>query len=488
MCHASAAVGLSPAGYELRGQPGAAVRGGSAGGRSGMMPAMERARLRELYARCDPYEVLPADDDDRYVDVDGVTLDPGTVDLEHLRPRRYAWVSRIATKFELSSVPRQLLLTGLPGSGKSTELRRVAARLASAHGARLYPVWIDAEQVLDLDQPIDIADLVLTIIAETERAVLELEGMHNESRRLGQESPLERLWNFLNNTKLESEQSNISFPGVASLGVKLKTDPSLRERVRRAVAARTPQFLEQAREHMQQLEARVRRYEVKGQGEHEYAGVFVLFDSLEKLRGLTSNYTAVLSSAEVVMSQGARQINLGVHALFTVPMAVARRIEGVQLIPLIKIRDRETQKLFKPGVEALRRLVHRRVPSEALAEIFGPDHEQRLATLIERSGGYTRELLIFVREALEEVLPISETGFRRLLANRADEYKRKLPSTEAVELLREIRRQRGPLLGPDAQRDLLESLLIRSLVFVYQNDEEWADINPALESMLEAHG
>lgn len=454
-----------------------------------MMVKMERAQLQELYARCDPYEVLPADDADRYVDVDDVAVDREAHDPETLRPRRYAWINRIAKKFELSGTPRQLLLTGLPGSGKSTELQRVAARLARVDGARLYPVWIDAEQVLDLDQPIDVGNLVLTIIAETERAVLELERLDNSSAKLGHEGPLERLWNFLWNTTLESAKNEVAFPGVASFGVKLKTDPSLREQVRVAVAARTTEFLAQAREHMKQLETRVRKYEVAGQREHEYAGVIVLFDSLEKLRGFTHNYVAVIDSAEVVMSKGAQQINLGVHALYTVPIAVARRIEGVQLMPLIKIRDRDTSQLFAPGVEALRRIVHKRVPLEALEQIFGVDHERRVTELIERSGGYPRELVTLLREALEEdAFPITDAAFRRLLANRADEYKRKIPSTEALELLRQIRRERGPLIGPDDRPDLMESLLTRSLVFVYQNDEEWSDINPALASLTDDHG
>jgi hypothetical protein len=92
-----------------------------------------------------------------------------------------------------------------------------------------------------------------------------------------------------------------------------------------------------------------------------------------------------------------------------------------------------------------------------------------------------------LREALEEEFPLSDAAFRRLLANRADEYKRKITSTEAIELLREIRARRGPLLGPDDHRELMEKLLTRSLVFVYQNDEEWSDINPALESLLSSN-
>jgi hypothetical protein len=70
-----------------------------------MMVEMERSKLRELYARCDPHEVLPADDSERYVDVDDIAADASDADPETLRPRRYAWINRIAKQFELSDKP-----------------------------------------------------------------------------------------------------------------------------------------------------------------------------------------------------------------------------------------------------------------------------------------------------------------------------------------------------------------------------------------------
>lgn len=127
--------------------------------------------LRRLFARCDSDEPLETGDP-RYVDVDHVPD-------EGVRPRRYAWVRRIARKFELAkTTPRLVLLTGLPGSGKSTELRRVLAELRDPAGACLFPVLIDAERVIELRNPIDLPELILAILVETERRVMiDLKGL-----------------------------------------------------------------------------------------------------------------------------------------------------------------------------------------------------------------------------------------------------------------------------------------------------------------------
>lgn len=442
--------------------------------------AMQLSEIQELHARCDPDEPLLAHDNERYVEIDVLAQVDDTDDVG--RPRCHAWIERIAKKFEFSRKPRHLLLTGLPGSGKTTELLRVAQRLARADGARLLPVYIDAEKVIDLDQPIDMPDLVLVIMAETERAVLELEGMQNASKDLAHEGVFARLVSYARNTTIEVDKVEAGFDPFKVVAA-LKTDPTLREQIRASVNTRTSEFLERARAHMRTLEARVKNYEIRGQHEHKYAGIFVLFDSLEKLRGLTTNFREVLERGEHLLRHNADLLNLGVHALYTVPIAISRRIQGVELMPLIKVRERSGAS-FAPGVVALRSLATKRLSERALVEVFGPQHEHRVLQLIERSGGYPREFVTLLQDSLEEgPFPLSDAAFRRLLAARADEYARKV-TTEALPLLAEVARNRGCFIVPDEQRELAESLLTDSLVFVYQNEIEWADINPALASML----
>ena len=71
------------------------------------------------YNRCNPNESL-SPTDERNLDIDSCCEEP---------VRGINWVERMAGRIELSNTPVFELFTGLPGSGKSTELRRLAARL-----------------------------------------------------------------------------------------------------------------------------------------------------------------------------------------------------------------------------------------------------------------------------------------------------------------------------------------------------------------------
>ncbi len=90
--------------------------------------AMDRARRKQLYNACKPEESL-APDDPRNVQLDAFG-EPGT------RPRGVIWAERLASAIELSDGPVFMLFTGLPGSGKTTELRRLMSLLEREHGPR----------------------------------------------------------------------------------------------------------------------------------------------------------------------------------------------------------------------------------------------------------------------------------------------------------------------------------------------------------------
>jgi hypothetical protein len=87
---------------------------------------MDLGTRRTYYNRCHPSDTLDPGDD-RYVDIDAI--DPA-------HPvRGQDWVTRLADRIELSDRPVYELFTGLPGSGKSTELRRLVQRLQSRQPA-----------------------------------------------------------------------------------------------------------------------------------------------------------------------------------------------------------------------------------------------------------------------------------------------------------------------------------------------------------------
>ena len=88
-------------------------------------------------------------------------------------------------------------------------------------------------------------------------------------------------------------------------------------------------------------------------------------------------------------------------------------------------------------------------------------------------------------------LPLPDHDFDIVLAERADRYRRLVPRS-AHALLRMIHTDHPPLQIPDHSAEsakLMELLLTNNLLMVYQNYEEWTDVNPAIVSLVEApHG
>lgn len=157
--------------------------------------------------------------------------------------------------------------------------------------------------------------------------------------------------------------------GIGSFGLltlELRSNPSFKEQIRAALKQRLTHFVIQARDYMAELEATVKRYE-NGEPTVQYRGLIVAFDGLEKLRGLSSNAHEVLMSAEYVF----RKLNardLGVHAIFTVPAALAtRRHLDIEFMPVIKIREKSGAD-YRAGVQAMRSLIDSRMtPSEQIS-------------------------------------------------------------------------------------------------------------------------
>jgi GTPase SAR1 family protein len=447
---------------------------------------------RKYFNLCDPDAPLDPDDG-RAVDIDEFGADQSPV-------RGGPWVDELIQDLTLSNTPRCDLLTGLPGSGKSTLLRRLKRELErSEKGApNFLCVLVNAEQWVDPSAPIDAPDVLLAIVFEVERAVLVAEGASPDGA--AQDGAVSRLWDWLSNTDATLKQfdaslgADVAIPEFAKLStgakavVELKTNPTLRQQVRRAVEERMYTFLQKVREYLKELHRRARKTGREG--------IVVVVDSLEKLRGIASNFDSVLESAEKLFTQGAPYLHLAdpalgaeaprIHALYTVPPALVlrRAIHDLRFLPMIKLRDRKTDALYDPGYKAARELIRRRVPDNILADVFGATVlEARCQELIRWSGGYPREIVRMLRECVKQSATVDERLFRRLLTTASDTYRRTV-TADALPWLARVKRFRGLEQSEDAKhRLLIARALSDNLVLRYKNDEEWFDVHPALAEM-----
>lgn len=423
---------------------------------------MDFADRKLYYNRCDPAEAL-APDDERNVDLDADAVGG-------YRPRGVVWVERLASEIELSDTPTCTLFTGLPGSGKSTELRRLMAHLSKPDGMHLLPVLIDAERMIDLTTRVDIPDVIAAIVYATDEVVLTAEG--NAHAVPAAEGYLTRLWHWLTTTDVQLGRGELSVADAGKLVFELKTRDSLRQRVRRTVAANLTTFLGQARDELVALEERARAL--------GYAGLIVVLDSLEKLRGISENWHDVLASAEQIFGRGAPYLRLPVHVIYTVPAAlVARQQQGIEFMPMVKLRHRDGQP-FAPGVATMRKLVHQRIPAPVMVHLLGDDAQARLDELIMASGGYTRELIRFLRALVRERShPLSQEAFERVLNELRDDYRAVVPA-ETFDWLAQVALDKYLTIHDDDHRASADLMLLNNVVMRYTNQRDWYDLHPVV--------
>jgi hypothetical protein len=432
---------------------------------------MNLEELAYYYNRCNPDEPLDPGDERR-------------VDIDRTDVRGANWTQRLAVQFERSSRPVCRLFTGLRGSGKSTELRRLMTRLSDPQRAHLLPVLIDAEELLDITSEVDVSDVLTLVAYGAEQRVLEAEGKDPEGAL--QDGVFRRLWDWLrrtdanfNDAELGLELGPEGIKAGGKVGFELRTRPTIRHKLREAVSAHLSAFVREVQGELVLLNARARKL--------GYKGLVVIFDSLEKLRGSSLTWKSVLDSAERVFSNDAPYLQLPVHALYTVPAALVRRMNTeVLFLPMIKIRDR-AGKPHAPGIEVARELLERRLTEDGLKALFGaPNVEARVREIIMWSGGYPRELVRLAQSLLEEEhFPLGEASTRRILNRAGNTYRGIVYDSGAIDWVGSIAETRKLITSTDAEREAADLFLQNNVVLRYLNEDEWFDVHPSVAEMPE---
>ncbi len=434
---------------------------------------MTEERKTELYNLCDPEEPLDPQD------VRNVNIEE-KFDEE---PRGSSWVRDTLDRLKRAQKKRHTgFFCGLRGSGKSTELRRLAAGAALPRNGSLLPVIIDAEGLLDLSATVDLPDVLLVMLYGVEREVLKLQGS-NPGHAM-KEGPFDRLWHWFNSTEITlgdvevTADAEAGLPGGAKVasGVKLalalKERPSLRAAFRDRASAAFERFLGEVRGELDQLVKQI---------VETHHGVLVILDSLEKLRGTSTTWKDVHASAEKVFRRIGEGLDLPVHAVYTVPPSLHQRlnIPGLHFMPMIKLHERVTGAPFDKGIQAARALIRQRVPDQELAELLGSTEvEERVTTLIQISGGYPRELIRLLQDIVIAA-PFHERRFQQVLARAGDNVRASVVTQEAVAVLARVARYQA-LTVPDELRPFVDELLDNNVILRYQNQELWYEVHPAV--------
>lgn len=316
-------------------------------------------------------------------------------------------LSTLADAITMARGPQSChLFSGFSGTGKSTELLGLKQELE----AQGYVVLIaDALEYINLKRPLEISELlVVTAAAFGDLAAARMGKNHNQPGYLSR---------FVEFVKQDVDLHDVKLPtDIGDLRVGINYNQPFWIKVRDQLAASIGKLHAHAYAYVEGI-----RDELLGRSPGTRGVVFVL-DSLEKLRGTRSDeFEAVLASVIEVFGKQADLLRFPLHMVYTIPpyvkqLGINTSYDHVtEVLPAIRVHERQSMEPYEPGVDALCEVVRRRIP---VARIFGED-EALLRKLVAYSGGHVRLLLTFVRDALLRAkrtgIPVDDATIERVL-------------------------------------------------------------------------
>lgn len=426
--------------------------------------------LHELQAfieRCDPQRAL-------------YPGDPMYVPLDEGQPVRgsdgRSCIDALAQTVRLRDPMRGAtcqLFTGFPGSGKTTELRLLAARLREDKVTPTHVVLIDFEEYLDIFTPLSITDVLRVLAYALDREATVEEGGDPKAPP----GYVKRLIELLTRTDVELKELGFDLDP-ASLMLELKNNPSFHQKMEEVLARRFQAFAEEARDVIGEATVRLRR------ATHAQR-IVIIVDGLEKLTPLRpEDRSRMEESVEAVFVQHAAWLRIpSCHTIYTFPIWLRFRAAPLgtlydrdpQVLPMVKIAEPDGT-VYRAGVEKLTDMVSRRLDLRA---VFGDASAETLDALRRNSGGYPRDLLRLVREVLYDArsFPVTTADVERVL-NRASHAYGLVIRDADLDVLTEVARTHTVPRGDAARIAHFGGLLQQWLILAYRNGDEWYHIHP----------
>lgn len=378
--------------------------------------------------------------------------------------------------------------TGMRGSGKSTELRRLKRDLEDSGFVVFYA---DMTEYLPLNSPVEIGDFLLVILAALANCV-------EEDARFGkdllQQGVVEKFVEFLK-TEIQLEGLEWSVSSlVQKLGFKFKVkqNPQFKAQLQARSRGVIDGLVRASREFVDGLVGYLRGKTTPD------TGVVFIVDSVERLSGVGEEAKKVFDSVENLFGSHRDKLRFStLSVIYSVPpyiSAVAQAGGGnlVYSLPLPHVFEKPAPGKHgvdhPEGMDRVLDVVARRYPG--WRTFFSEPHLRRL---IRNTGGDLRELFLLMREALNLVdpeddghFPIPEAAIAQAEKLRRNQFGI-IPESDMTWLARVVATHDHGLPSI-SELGTLARLLDGKLVFQYRNGENWYDVHPLLWPQVEAHG
>ncbi len=339
-----------------------------------------------------------------------------------------------------------------------------------------------------MTKPPEISDFILSLMV----------ALAVESEKTGYHSISESYWTrfvaFLKYTKIEVEglelEGKVAEVG-AKLGLQLKTEPTLKQRLQLALRGHVTGLVRDARAFVVDLVTAIR----KETGDPDKK-VVLLVDSVEQIRGVGSEAQQVHDSVVNLFSGHAANLQFNLlHLVYTVPPFLiplapkaGQNLGGHSIVswPNIHVRDRNGTP-DDNGLRVMREIIERRY--KKWESVFSKDQLNRLAT---SSGGDVRDYFRLIRECLISVMLGTGKGAHvnnvTLDSVEAQLRSELLPiAADDGRWLARIRKSKDTALESTDDLPRLARFLDSNLIMNYLNGEPWYDIHPLLVAEVDKY-
>lgn len=216
-------------------------------------------------------------------------------------------LQELATQIDFSESAGAYLFTGNRGTGKTTELLRLA-KILENYGCEVF--YADMSEYLTLTQRVEVTDFLISVLGALSEKV---------ATRLGEDPDqpgfFERFWTFL---RSEVTFEEVKLPvGPIEFKASLNQNPAFKEELQRRTRGIVEQLVKQAREFALEAVTRVRSVRQDVQKK-----VVFIVDSVERLRGVgdSTDVKEVFKSAETLFASHADKLRFtGLTVVYTVP-------------------------------------------------------------------------------------------------------------------------------------------------------------------------
>ena len=405
-------------------------------------------------------------DSPQFVDTDAAR---GGVGTQNRLARKFGLDLASQDFFPTSS--RHVLLFGPIGSGKSTELRRLAKRLEESK--KLVPVMLNVRSEVDINN-LQYADILMAlasaVLTKATTLGLTIEPARIQAlkdwfkQQIADEDTVKELIADLT----AGADVEVGVPFFTKLFSKfsstMRTSSTYKESVREVVKKSFTQFASAFNELVLEVETQLR---TNGKGER----LLLIVDGTDKIP---------LDDAQRLFVYESEQL-LAIDALvlYTAPISLKFSIAGISrlatddALPIIKLTTMDGER-FDAGWTAMREMLARRIDLSVFAD------DALIEKLIASSGGHPRELLQLLTQVclVCETATITDADVEKALDRWASQYRDWL-SPDDYTLLARIDAAKSNHDGNDEQI----KILLWRLALLQYNDGSWRATHPIVKRL-----